>query len=546
MAGKYKVQLKQADGTMADLPLVATYDSNGNKIADKYATAEKGIYYIKGTSTTAGTWTGTHADITAYYDGLTIAYHTNKAGGSSTTTLNINGLGAKTCYLRGTTKITTHYAVDTVVMFTYITVSGTGRWVTSDYDANNYAYLRQYFETANSELPLVMSHTTATSGDDSYKTAYGGVVAGVTLNPSTKTISATAFKENGTSLADKYVAKVSGKGLSTNDYTTTEKTKLAGLSNYSLPTATSSVLGGVRIGSNITNSNGIISISKANVTNALGYEPVSDLAYTTLINRVEGVASSVSSKADKYVSSGGAKILSSADVNTYNLRGVTISGIPNSTIDLNSFQSFQISNSSSTVTYEVQMGGAMGEIVLYRNGDYLTSNEGETMYFYHGYDGQDGQYYARSYTFPSDDDFYVTSNSASLKDFQVGSGNIVVDCEYNYNEIQTVKAEVETLKETVNNSSGGGAIYRHRISFGHSGPYAMDAITVYSSSSEPIGQSSQAFELLGTGWYATYMSSMYGDGMIIAKMTDSSTLSFKGAVSGTDTIMAVYDTVKQV
>lgn len=43
--------------------------------------------------------------------------------------------------------------------------------------------------------------------------------------------------------------------------------------SYSLPTATSSVLGGVKIGSNITVSSGTISLSKANITSALGYTP---------------------------------------------------------------------------------------------------------------------------------------------------------------------------------------------------------------------------------------------------------------------------------
>ena len=41
----------------------------------------------------------------------------------------------------------------------------------------------------------------------------------------------------------------------------------------SLPTATSSVLGGVKIGSNITVSSGTISLSKSNVTSALGFTP---------------------------------------------------------------------------------------------------------------------------------------------------------------------------------------------------------------------------------------------------------------------------------
>ena len=42
---------------------------------------------------------------------------------------------------------------------------------------------------------------------------------------------------------------------------------------YSLPTATSSTLGGVKVGSNITNSSGTISLTKENVTSALGYTP---------------------------------------------------------------------------------------------------------------------------------------------------------------------------------------------------------------------------------------------------------------------------------
>ena len=55
------------------------------------------------------------------------------------------------------------------------------------------------------------------------------------------------------------VDKVEGKGLSTEDYTTAEKTKLAGIAEganaYSLPTASASVLGGVKIGANIAVSN---------------------------------------------------------------------------------------------------------------------------------------------------------------------------------------------------------------------------------------------------------------------------------------------------
>ena len=53
------------------------------------------------------------------------------------------------------------------------------------------------------------------------------------------------------------VDKVNGKGLSTNDYTTAEKNKLSGIAenanNYSLPIATDSVLGGIKVRSEDTN-----------------------------------------------------------------------------------------------------------------------------------------------------------------------------------------------------------------------------------------------------------------------------------------------------
>ena len=52
-------------------------------------------------------------------------------------------------------------------------------------------------------------------------------------------------------------------------------------STYTLPMATSSTLGGVKIGSNITVNSGTISISKTNVINALGYTPpTTDTKYT--------------------------------------------------------------------------------------------------------------------------------------------------------------------------------------------------------------------------------------------------------------------------
>lgn len=73
------------------------------------------------------------------------------------------------------------------------------------------------------------------------------------------------------------VDKVEGKELSSNDFTDAYKTKLDGIAaqanKYVLPTATAEIIGGVKVGANISYSNGTISLSKANVTGALGYTP---------------------------------------------------------------------------------------------------------------------------------------------------------------------------------------------------------------------------------------------------------------------------------
>lgn len=64
-----------------------------------------------------------------------------------------------------------------------------------------------------------------------------------------------------------------------------DKKKLDGIAEgankYSLPTATSSVLGGVKTGANITNNSGVLSVTADNVKDALGYTPpTTDTKYT--------------------------------------------------------------------------------------------------------------------------------------------------------------------------------------------------------------------------------------------------------------------------
>lgn len=63
-------------------------------------------------------------------------------------------------------------------------------------------------------------------------------------------------------------------------------------SAYTLPTASTTVMGGVKIGSNISVSSGTISITKSNVTSALGYTPpTSDTVYNNATTSTAGLMS---------------------------------------------------------------------------------------------------------------------------------------------------------------------------------------------------------------------------------------------------------------
>ena len=96
---------------------------------------------------------------------------------------------------------------------------------------------------------------------------------------------------------DLKVDKVTGKGLSTEDYTTAEKTKLSGIAasanNYVLPVATASVLGGVKAGTNISiDANGVISANDTSVAwseitskpNTLSGYGITDSIQSTLVS----------------------------------------------------------------------------------------------------------------------------------------------------------------------------------------------------------------------------------------------------------------------
>lgn len=131
------------------------------------------------------------------------------------------------------------------------------------------------------------------------------------------------------------VNKVEGKGLSTNDYTTPEKNKLAAIeaeaNKYILPAATASALGGVKIGSNITLADGgTISITKNNVTSALGVDPTTTYvkkAGDTMTGALTNSSTISGSKLISTVSTGTAPIQVSSTTLCTNLNADMVGGV---------------------------------------------------------------------------------------------------------------------------------------------------------------------------------------------------------------------------
>ena len=211
------------------------------------------------------------------------------------------------------------------------------------------SYVNTQIQTVNTEINKKANkadlHAVATSGNYNDLTNKLKAGSGVTItsdNTINTSVDLSGVTNSISELDSKIEAEISratiaesnkvdkevGKGLSTNDYTTDEKNKLAGIASgaevnvqsdwnqtstsaddyiknkpvaatiekdglmsaadktkldgiaeganaYTLPAATAQTLGGVKIGSNISLADGgVISINKTNVTTALGYTPL--------------------------------------------------------------------------------------------------------------------------------------------------------------------------------------------------------------------------------------------------------------------------------
>lgn len=75
-------------------------------------------------------------------------------------------------------------------------------------------------------------------------------------------------------LAGGKVDKAEGKGLSSNDFTSAEKTKLAELENYTLPAATAEALGGVKVGAGLAINQGVLSATGGGTADSVDWSNV--------------------------------------------------------------------------------------------------------------------------------------------------------------------------------------------------------------------------------------------------------------------------------
>lgn len=164
------------------------------------------------------------------------------------------------------------------------------------------------------------------------------------------------------SAADK--KKLDGIATGANNYT------------YTLPAATSSALGGVKIGSNITNSSGTISLTKSNVTSALGYTPpTTNTTYSNATTSAAGLMSADDKKKlNKVVYSGSKVCTVSATAGTINLpfSDFGISSRPNVVIaslqTYNGIIQYDFDGSSSQIVLKVQFWNGSTFVPMHANG----------------------------------------------------------------------------------------------------------------------------------------------------------------------------------
>lgn len=272
--------------------------------------------FVVGTQTAAtNAFTGTLNEIEKLYDGLSIKYWLPENGTTSNATLNLNINGTQTgaipVYIKGTTRFTSHIGKYNVLHLTYRENVGSiakGWWVlgsfgdkadgdtkysftsgtdgsfkvkASDGSAEQTISVGKPEEAGTADIAKKVEKAftlQVNSGSTEYEDLYtfdGSAAKTVNIKQGSNIKIETADGEF--SISGNYsAASQSAAGL----MSAADKKKLDGVATgankYTLPEATSSTLGGVKIGDNISVTNGTISIDEQNIIDALGYDPKTD------------------------------------------------------------------------------------------------------------------------------------------------------------------------------------------------------------------------------------------------------------------------------
>ena len=272
--------------------------------------------FVVGTQTAAtNAFTGTLNEIEKLYDGLSIKYWLPENGTTSNATLNLNINGTQTgaipVYIKGTTRFTSHIGKYNVLHLTYRENVGSiakGWWVlgsfgdkadgdtkysftsgtdgsfkvkASDGSAEQTISIGKPEEAGTADVAKKVEKAftlQVNSGSTEYEDLYtfdGSTAKTVNIKQGSNIKIETADGEF--SISGNYsAASQSAAGL----MSAADKKKLDGIAEgankYTLPEATSSTLGGVKIGDNISVTNGTISIDEQNIIDALGYDPKTD------------------------------------------------------------------------------------------------------------------------------------------------------------------------------------------------------------------------------------------------------------------------------
>lgn len=243
--------------------------SANNKWANIYATTFHGALDGNATTATNVAWSGVTSK-PSYYDAKAIK-SISRSGTTFTAT-----------HLDGTTSTFTQQ--DNNTTYDVATTSAAGLMSAADktkLDGITGGTVEQLRSTSSSWRTL-LSHYTATTegtnpGEVTNKVYYNEAVS---VQPSTGTLRATAFKGSGASLTSLNASNISSgtiaaarlpaattsaQGAMTADMVTKLNGIAEGANKYTLPTASSSTLGGVKIGSGVTISSGVISVTASGI-----------------------------------------------------------------------------------------------------------------------------------------------------------------------------------------------------------------------------------------------------------------------------------------